>query len=138
MEVINDNIKSQDNNVGITLQHKITKNKNKVFKKEQKEILDKLLNILEINSENKLISIINIDNDENKQKDILNLLDDIEIYFCTSNWAIIKNKNLDKKYVSLIKSVLKYMNIEYETIKCSSYINDKIVNYCIYKITSDI
>lgn len=138
MEVINDNIKSQDNNVGITLQHKITKNKNKVFKKEQKEILDKLLNILGINSENKLISVINIDNDEYKQKEILNLLDDIEVYFCTSNWAIIKNKNLDKKYVSLIKSVLKYMNIEYETIKCSSYINDKIVNYCIYKIISDI
>ena len=62
-----------------------TKNKNKLFVKERKEILDKILNIIEITDMNKQFYSHIIDVNEYKKNEIMNLSDDIKKYFKTSS-----------------------------------------------------
>ena len=51
-----------------------------LYKKEQDEITDKIINILELDNENSII-LYNLDNDKTKQDKILELIPEIRKYY---------------------------------------------------------
>ena len=83
------------------------------FDNERKEILNKILKILEITDVNKMISLKKLDEDIDKQNKILELVPDIKKYFICSKWNFFINKKREsnRNHVSLLKSIMKDMNI---------------------------
>ena len=51
-----------------------------LYKKEQDELVDKIINILELDNENSII-LFNLDNDKTKQDKILELIPEIRKYY---------------------------------------------------------
>jgi hypothetical protein len=64
--------------------------KEELYKKEQDEILDKVIDILELDEENS-ITLYELDNDTEKQQKILNLIPNIRKYFSYKNVVGIAN-----------------------------------------------
>lgn len=83
------------------------------YVEERKGILNKLLNILGINEKNKHLYLRELDNNKEKQEEIYKLEPEIKRYFITSKWSCYKMKTMERKFLSLIKYILKDMNIEY-------------------------
>lgn len=78
-----------------------------LYKKEQDEILDKLINILGLDDNNSTI-LYELDNDENKQKQILDLLPDIRKYYSLSNTkGIAYPETLKRPWLSIIRVIIK-------------------------------
>ncbi len=86
------------------------------YEKERKEVLDKLLKILNVNKENTIFYVNDLQNDENKQKQILDLESDVIKYFKHCRWSYFTRENLPNPYLSLAKSILKNMNINMSMI----------------------
>ncbi len=86
------------------------------YEKERKEVLDKLLKILNINKENTIFYVNDLQNDENKQKQILNLEFNVKKYFSCGKWSYFSKENIPCPYLSLTKSILKDMNINMSMI----------------------
>ena len=84
------------------------------YTNERKDILQKIFNILEISDNNKTVSLKKLDEDENKQNSIIELENDIKKYFLCSRWTYFSNKNREFKrsYLSLIKAIMKDLNIK--------------------------
>ena len=84
------------------------------YTNERKDILQKIFNILEISDNNKTFSLKKLDEDENKQNSIIELENDIKKYFLCSRWTYFSNKNREFKrsYLSLIKAIMKDLNIK--------------------------
>jgi len=100
------------------------------YKEERIEILNRLLEILEITKENKMISLSEMDSDVKKQELIYGLEIEIKRVFVCSRWSYFNNRHREgaRKYLSLIKCLLKAMEIKIETFtKRVSY--DKIETY---------
>lgn len=125
---------STDSSIELANSEKIQKPKrtflkNKIgrFTEERKEILNKILNIIGITETNRIFYSHVLDNNISAQNEILNLLDNIAKYFSISMWPAYKpDKVMTKKYLSIIKSVLKDMNIKFTTMN-SKIKNDKNV-----------
>ena len=103
------------------------------FDDERQIIVNKLNNILGINNENKIIYLYDIDNDTNKQNEILALRDDIRRVFTAGNWPVFSKNIKTRQYLSLMKSVYKDMGINFvstakniqrngKSMRCSGYI----------------
>jgi hypothetical protein len=78
-----------------------------LYKKEQDELVDKIINILELDNDNSII-LYNLDNDHNKQNKILELIPEIRKYYSFS--TIIGASEPDKAkrpYLSIIKQITK-------------------------------
>ncbi len=116
---------------------KFIKFKHLKYKDQQKDILIKIFNILNITKENNEIKTHLIDYDENKQKLILELDNDIKLYFKTSAWPAYKNLNTERRYLSLVKSIFKEMGIKHESLSCKLKYDNKIVNTTIYTFNKD-
>ena len=83
------------------------KYKNELYEKEQNEIINKLIDILELEEQQYLI-LYNLDNNESKQKLILDLIPNIRKYFSLSNVRGIKNpETLKRPWLSIIRQMLK-------------------------------
>jgi hypothetical protein len=104
------------------------------FTNERNDVLQKILNILEITEKNKMFSLKELDDNIDKQKTIIALETEIKKYFLCSRWTYFSNKNREFKrnYLSLIKSIMKDMNIKMlpstlvkknddNTTKCETY-----------------
>lgn len=90
--------------------------KHKRFPEERKSILKKIYNILELNEHNKRFSVKSV---EEKNDLIMDLSDEILTYFSCSTWTAFKqNCNTKKKALSIVKSILNDLNVEYETVVC--------------------
>lgn len=83
-----------------------------IYKEERKQVLNNLFNILSVSKSGDIFYIDDIDNDINKQNQILALEDSIKMYFCCSGWGCFSKNGVQKKYLSFVKSILKYMNIK--------------------------
>lgn len=83
------------------------------YTNERNELLQKMFNILEISKEHNTISLKKLDEDTDMQQKIIDLIPDIKKYFVCSRWSYFSNQHTDFKrsYLSLIKSVLKSMDI---------------------------
>lgn len=81
--------------------------KSELYKKEQNEIVDKIIQILELDEENNII-LYNLDNNKDKQDKILALIPDIRKYY--SFTTVIGASEPDKAkrpYLSIIRQLTK-------------------------------
>ncbi len=86
-----------------------------LYKKEQEEILVKLMNILELD-ENNSITLYNLDNDIIKQQNIMTLSNDIKKYFRFECIKRIRNPETVKRpFLSIIKNICK---MKYNILSC--------------------
>lgn len=89
--------------------------KNDLYKKEQIDILNKIIDIIELDDDNGII-LYELDNDKVKQEKILGLLPEIRKYFSLSFLKSISNPDLSKRpYLSIIKNITK---LEYKIMSC--------------------
>jgi hypothetical protein len=101
------------------------------YTNERNELLQKMFNILEISKEHNTISLNKLDSDSEKQQKILDLIPDIKKYFLCSRWSYFSNQHTDFKrsYLSLIKSVLKAMDINLKSHIITRKLSEKIREY---------
>jgi hypothetical protein len=79
---------------------------------KQKEILDKIYNILEISETKSSFILQDIDIDTTKQNLIYDLETEIKEHFMCSNWACFKkNNNQERKWNNMVRYVLKEFDI---------------------------
>ena len=113
------------------------KSKKYIYKKEREELLEKMLNILSINETNKIFHCYEIEQ-SGKKEEIINLIDDIKRYFRASSWLSLKDTsdNVEKnnRYISIIRSVLKDMDIVYTRSSCKIKIENVFINTSRYHI----
>ena len=89
---------------------------------ERKEIIQKIFEIINVQSENNIKFFYADEITEENEKEILNLKNNIKRYFIVNTWISFKNTvKLDKVHMSLIRNILKHGNINY-TI-CQKMIN---------------
>jgi hypothetical protein len=88
------------------------------YTKEREEIVREIMNILEITDKNKMCSLKEIDDNEEKKRRIEELVPKIKEAFICSKWNYFMHKNRESKrrYLSLIRSVFKSMDIKIETV----------------------
>lgn len=83
--------------------------KSELYEKEQEELSSKIISILELDSENST-TLYELDNNEEKQKQIMELIPDIRKYF---NYACIMGAREPEKthrpYLSIIKHLLSFL-----------------------------
>lgn len=97
-----------NNTINEVVKKKKIKNKEKRFLKERKNIVDKIIDIVGT----RFLSH-EFDNDKEKHKKILEFDEDIKKYFNVSNWGAYKPTiTISKRPISIVKSVIKDMNIE--------------------------
>jgi len=113
---------------------KFIKFKHLKYKDERLQILNNIYKLLEIDEKNKVFKSHLIDADENIQKQILDMSDDISKYFKVAGWPAYKNFNTERRYLSIIKSILKDMNIKFTSISCKTKFNNTTINTTIYTI----
>ncbi len=87
--------------------------KKDMYVNERNEVLNKILNILEITDTNKIIALKKLDEDKEKQQQIIDLEPEIKKYFQCCRWAYFSNKHtvFKRNYLSLTKSIMKEMNV---------------------------
>ena len=78
-----------------------------LYKKEQDELVDKIINILELDNENSII-LYNLDNDKIKQNKILELIPEIRKYYSFSTIIGASEPTKAKRpYLSIIRQLTK-------------------------------
>lgn len=100
--------------------------KDLAFEEEKQQVLDKLFKIIGITDDNKIFYFTDIENDENKQKEILDLENDVKLYFNYSGFSYF-SKKLDRPYLSLAKSIMKSMNVKTEPISIIAGTSKKVL-----------
>ena len=78
---------------------------------KQKEVLDKIYKILNINEGNKTFSLKELDENVDKQNAILGLEEEIKEGFCYSKWACFR-REIKRKWLSIVKNVMKEMDVK--------------------------
>jgi len=107
--------------------------KNSKYKEEQQEVLQSLLNI--ISGEDKTFLLYDLDNNiDDKQTQILHLLNSIKKYYPSSSCRGINNKSCKKPYMSIIRYVLKHNGYSLYSKYYSFKKDDKMIKTKKYKI----
>jgi len=113
------------------------KNKKRIYLDERKCVLNRLYEIIGITETNREFYSDSFDNDD-ISNEIYGLEPDILKYFNVSGWAAFKKLDtpLNKRPLSLVKSILKDMNIEYSSInlRIRKDPKDAPVNITQYKL----
>ena len=104
-----------DNNV---LSDEIIKEKPKTkmekFVNERNDIITKIFEIINVQTENNLRFFYSDEITEEKQKEIVDMKKNIKRYFIITNWMSFKtDTKIDKEYMSLIRNILKHEKINY-------------------------
>lgn len=106
--------------------------KTELYEKEQNDLSNKIIDILELDDENS-ITLYELDNNETKQKQILHLIPEIRKYFSYACMKGVRNPESCKRpYLSIIKHLIKnkyniynsdtILIINNETIRTTRYI----------------
>ena len=106
--------------------------KSELYSNKQKDILNKIINILDLD-ENNSITLYELDNNENKKQQIMDLSPDVKKYFTCSRVIGVNNPDKCKRpYFSIIKFVSKntydiintphWIKIDDKSIKTVKYI----------------
>ena len=78
-----------------------------LYKKEQNELVDKIINILELHNENSII-LYNLDNNKIKQDKILELIPEIRKYYSFSTIiSVLEPTKAKRHYLSIIRQLTK-------------------------------
>ena len=108
--------------------------KRELYKKEQEEICNKIIEILDL-PETNTITLYELDNDKEKQEKIIELIPDIRKYFSfNSIKAVGEPHKIKRPWLSFIKQITK---LKY-TITAKDYrikMGDKVERTILYSIT---
>lgn len=104
---------------------RMTECRKKLYNEEQKQIINKLFEILEFdnNKNSNEFVLYKLENDIDNIKRIEELYDDIKKYFYCGNVNGFTNKNSERPYISVIRCVLRQYG--YNIITSSKYIRLK-------------
>ncbi len=105
--------------------------KKEVYKKEQDDIIDEIINILDLNEE-KTITLYELDNDKEKQTKLMNLIPKIRKYYSFNNIkAVGEPTKIKRPWLSIIKQITKS---KYKITRKDHRIkkDDKIIRTIIY------
>jgi len=81
--------------------------KSLLYKQEQDELINKIIDILELDNENSII-LYNLDNDQNKKNKILELIPEIRKYYSFSTIiGAFEPTKAKRPYLSIIKQITK-------------------------------
>ena len=90
------------------------KTKKEKFVNERNEIITKLFEIINVQTDNNLRFFYSDEITEEKQKEIVDMKMNIKRYFIITNWLSFKiDTKIDKEYMSLIRNILKHEKINY-------------------------
>ena len=107
--------------------------KSELYKKEQLELCDKIIKILDL-SDNKII-LYELDNDKTKQNEIMKLIPDLRKYFSFKNITGVREpEKTSRPWLSIIKHVCKLKYKITSQDKQKKY-NDKSIRTKKYKLT---
>lgn len=99
-----------------------------LFKVEQLQVKDKLLDILNINQDKNYFTLYELDNNIEKQNQIIALENDCEKYYSCSEWTYFRykreNKINERPSLVLAKNILASHDIELVNTKVSVTTND--------------
>lgn len=98
--------------------------KSELYKKEQNEIVDKIINILQLDDRNSIV-LYKLENDKDKVKKIMDLIPTIRKYFSFNNIkAVGEPKKIKRPWLSIIRQITK---LKYDMVSCDYRIeiNDK-------------
>ena len=98
---------TESNNITIeTKKKRIRKTKKEQFYNEQLTIINKLNVILNITEKNNAFILDDIKHNEHIQKQILDLVPEVKLYFAYTKWAYFL-KPLENGWLSLLRSIYK-------------------------------
>ena len=81
--------------------------KSELYKKEQEEIVDKIISILDLENNN-IINLCDLDNEYDKQKQIMELIPEIRKYYSFNGIKAVGEPNKIKRpWLSIIKHLTK-------------------------------
>ena len=107
--------------------------KSELYKKEQEDICDKIIEILDL-PETNTITLYELDNDNEKQEKIIELIPDIRKYFSfNSIKAVGEPHRIKRPWLSIIKQITK---LKY-TITAKDHrikVGDKVERTILYRI----
>jgi len=88
-----------------------------LYKNEQEQIKNKVLEILEITQDKNFFTLYELDNNMEKQNAILALESECEKYFACGQWTYFRNKmkdnNKDRPYLLLSRNILSACNVDF-------------------------
>jgi len=93
------------------------------YVKERKEILDEILDVIGITPDN---DTFYVEDNYDKEQDILDIMEKAKQYFKMTNWPCTKPGRTKLVYLSFIKSLLKEMDIKFIYITANDS-NRKII-----------
>ena len=101
------------------------------YTKEREEIINKLNSIIGITTENNKFILEELKSNEEKQNQILGLVNEVNKYYACSQWPCF-NKDIEKKWLSLMKAL--YKNTGYNLSYCHKMKNGKrFIEYTVNK-----
>ncbi len=101
-------------------------NKAEIYDKERKQILKKILEILEINNNNRIFFIEDIEKNDNKKNQILETLPEVKKYFSCAHWTVVLY-DTPQQWLSLTRSVLKDCKLYYNSLSLKDNTVKKII-----------
>jgi hypothetical protein len=82
------------------------------FEQERKEILEKVFNLLDINQDNNKFLLGTLEHNIEKQNKIYEMESDIKKVFICSRWSCFLKSDMRRRYLSIIKYLLKEMDYD--------------------------
>ncbi len=113
-----------------------SKKKNDIYKKEQEKVVERLNEILGIDESNNKFILEELKRDEERQRKIIELEEEIKRVFVYHDWPYFKGI-VENKWLSLLRSI--YKNTNYElSYRQTTKGGEKNIIYIINKKNNDI
>ena len=109
--------------------------KKDLYKLEREEILRRMYEILGItNDDPKIIYLYDLDNDATKREQLLALKEDVQKYYNAGSWSVFFRSETKRPHLSLIRCILKSMDIKFTSTKKTTTRGDKRINTSVIKL----
>jgi hypothetical protein len=108
------------------------------YEPERLEVVNKLFEILNITESNNSFISNNLDMDLEKQKEIVELEPLIKKYFIYGKWNYFKDVSLKRRYLSLVKTLLKETGYHVSPLRRTIRVNNESRSVIMYYITKSI
>ena len=107
--------------------------KSELYKKEQEEIIDKIITILDLETKNNY-TLYELDNNEEIQKQIMELIPEIRKWFSFNGIKAVGEPNKIKRpWLSIIKHLIKskynMISLDYHFTEKSKHIRTQMYNF---------
>jgi hypothetical protein len=108
------------------------------YQTEREDICKRLISIIELD-DNKSFLLCDLDNDTEKQNQIIEMKEEIQKYFACSTISSFKpNFDCKRPYLNIVRSILRQQNYNFigndYTIKINS-VSKKTIKYIIFRET---